>query len=105
MPACLFYLKDQLKPEPFKLVIKVFIIGGLVVFPLIVVQSILAPYNGGIWIESFLLSGLFEEFIKWFLLYFLIYNHTEFDEFFDGIVYAVAIAAGFATVENLFMLF
>lgn len=97
-----FYLKDQLKPEPFKLVIKVFIIGGLVVFPLIVVQSILAPYNGGIWIESFLLSGLFEEFIKWFLLYFLIYNHTEFDEFFDGIVYAVAIAAGFATVENLF---
>lgn len=100
-----FYLKDQLKPEPFQLVIKVFIIGGLVVFPLIVVQRILAPLGSGIWIESFLLSGLLEEFIKWFLLYYLIYNHAEFDEFFDGIVYAVAIAAGFATVENLFYVF
>ncbi|TDF88144.1 PrsW family intramembrane metalloprotease [Paenibacillus piri] len=31
--------------------------------------------------------------------------YVEFEEFIDGIVYAVAIAAGFATVENLFYVF
>ena len=100
-----FYLKDSKRPEPLRLILKVFICGGLVVFPLLVIQQLLSPLNNGIFIESFLLSGLLEEFIKWFLMFYLIYHHVEFDEFFDGIVYAVAIAAGFATVENLFYIF
>lgn len=55
--------------------------------------------------QSFVISAFMEEFMKWFLMYFLIYKHVEFDELFDGIVYAVAVAAGFATVENLFYIF
>ena len=50
---------------------------------------------------AFAISAGVEELVKWFVLYHIIYNHTEFDEPYDGIVYAVAISLGFATVENV----
>ncbi len=55
------------------------------------------------WVLSFLISAGLEEFLKWFVLYFVIYKHTSFDEPYDGIVYAVAVSIGFATVENIFL--
>lgn len=99
------YLKGQLQMERLSLLIKVFIAGGMTVFPLLVIQRMLAPLGDGFWLESFLFSGLLEEFVKWSLMYGLIYYHIKFKELFDGIVYAVAVSAGFATVENLFYVF
>ena len=52
-------------------------------------------------VNSLLVSAGVEEFLKWFVMYHIIFNHTEFDEPYDGILYAVAISLGFATVENL----
>ena len=31
--------------------------------------------------------GFLEEFFKWFILFFTIYQHVDFDEHYDGIVY------------------
>jgi RsiW-degrading membrane proteinase PrsW (M82 family) len=56
-------------------------------------------------IFSFVISAGVEEFFKWFVLYHIIYNHTEFDEPYDGIVYAVAVSLGFATLENVMYVF
>ena len=100
-----FYLKDSDQPEPLRLILKMFVAGGLIVFPLIILQSIFNQYFHGMFMQSFFVSGLSEEFVKWALVYFLIFNHVEFDEHFDGIVYSVATAAGFATVENIFYIF
>ncbi|NHN28229.1 PrsW family glutamic-type intramembrane protease [Paenibacillus agricola] len=100
-----FYLKGQHQTEPLSRLIKIFIAGGLVVFPLLVIQRVLAPLGDGFWLESVLYSGLLEEFVKWSLMYGLICHHVEFKQLFDGIVYAVAVSAGFATVENLFYVF
>ena len=42
-----------------------------------------------------------EELLKWSVLYSIIFNHTEFDEPYDGIVYAASVSLGFATLENI----
>ena len=100
-----FYLKDKYSPEPMKLVLRMFICGGLIVFPLLFVQEVMNRIFTSVFTQSFIVSGFTEEFAKWLLIYFVIFSHSEFDEHFDGIVYAVATAVGFATVENLFYIF
>lgn len=43
--------------------------------------------------------------MKWFVLYHLIFRHEAFDEPYDGIVYAVAVSLGYATLENIIYAF
>ncbi|MRN53407.1 glutamic-type intramembrane protease PrsW [Paenibacillus monticola] len=97
-----FYLKDKYDQEPLHMVIKVFLLGFLIVFPVMIIQrGLVLGLNGGPYVDSFLISSGVEECLKWFVLYHMIYNHTEFDEPYDGILYAVAISLGFATIENV----
>ncbi len=97
-----FYLKDKYDQEPLLMVLKVFIVGLLIVFPVMIIQrGMVLGLNGGPYVDSFLISSGVEECLKWFVLYHMIYNHTEFDEPYDGILYAVAISLGFATIENV----
>jgi RsiW-degrading membrane proteinase PrsW (M82 family) len=101
-----FYLKDEYESEPISVVFRTFMFGSLLVFPIMFIQHVLHTEHiikSG-FIEAFLSSSLLEEFFKWFILFYAIYQHVEFDEPFDGIVYGVAVSLGFATVENIFYL-
>lgn len=101
-----FYLKDEYESEPISVVLRTFMFGALLVFPIMFIQHVLHTEHiikSG-FIEAFLSSSLLEEFFKWFILFYAIYQHVEFDEPFDGIVYGVAVSLGFATVENIFYL-
>lgn len=100
-----FYLKDRYEPEPLRIIVKLFIAGGLAVFPMLIIENVLVRLFSGPWAQAYIVAGLSEEFIKWFLVYYLMFAHKEFDEWFDGIVYGAAIAAGYATIENLFYIF
>ncbi|MDQ1909446.1 glutamic-type intramembrane protease PrsW [Paenibacillus sp. GD4] len=101
-----FYLKDRYDTEPIALVAKMFVLGMLLVFPVMVLQHTFFEVLGSHpFFYSFVLSSGFEEFFKWLLLYLLIYKHASFDEPYDGIVYAVTVSLGFATVENVFYAF
>jgi protease PrsW len=51
--------------------------------------------------SSFILVALSEELLKFFVLIAFPYQRTFFNEPFDGIVYAVMISMGFATLENI----
>ena len=51
--------------------------------------------------DAFVLSGFVEELAKWVVLIAAVYHWDEFDEPLDGVVYGVAVALGFATLENL----
>jgi len=102
-----FYLKDEYGVEPVKTVLRAFLSGVLVVFPIMFIQYIAeqetiitTPF-----IEAFVTSSLLEEFGKWFLMFFVVYKHADFDEPYDGIVYGAAVSLGFATLENIFYLF
>lgn len=105
---CFFYLKQhQYESEPIGPVVRSFVFGAMLVFPVMVIQHgfkvedfLQSPFS-----QSYIMSGLLEEFLKWFIFYFTVYIHIEFSDFYDGIVYGVAISLGFASVENVFFLF
>jgi protease PrsW len=50
---------------------------------------------------SILVVGFSEEFSKFIVLRFYIFQKKDFNEPFDGIVYSVVISMGFAMVENI----
>lgn len=100
-----FYLKDRFT-EPLHLIIRNLIYGAILVLPIMFMQYVLQAEgigNGNL-IHSFFVIALLEEFFKWFIFIYTIYHHTAFDAHYDGIVYAVAIGLGFATLENFLYL-
>lgn len=99
------YLRDRIT-EPLWLIARMFVTGALIVLPIMFIQyGIQSEVNHvPILVEAFLSSAFLEEFFKWFMFMFLIYQHEEFDNHYDGIVYASAISLGFASLENVFYL-
>lgn len=101
-----FYLKDKYEPEPLHMVAKTFVFGLLLVFPVMVLQfGLQEEISFDVWGKSFIIAGVIEEFFKWFIIYITVFKHVEFNEEYDGIVYAVAVSLGFATLENFFYLY
>ncbi|MBS4173298.1 glutamic-type intramembrane protease PrsW [Bacillus sp. FJAT-49736] len=100
---CYFYLRDQYEQEPILLVIKSFMYGAILTFPIMFIQHVLTTENvlQGKFGIAFISTSLLEEFFKWFILYFAVYMHGDFNEPYDGIVYGVSVSLGFATVENI----
>ncbi|WP_210365547.1 glutamic-type intramembrane protease PrsW [Bacillus sp. REN3] len=101
-----FYLKDQYDSEPISLVFKTFVFGALLVFPLMFFQYVLAAEGlfQGDFTKAFGTVGLLEEFFKWFILYYTVFQHVSFDEPYDGIVYGASVSLGFASAENILYL-
>ncbi|GLB58016.1 glutamic-type intramembrane protease PrsW [Cytobacillus sp. NCCP-133] len=101
-----FYLKDQYESEPISMVFKTFLFGALLVFPIMFIQYVLETEGvlQSSLLDAFLSSSLLEEFFKWFILFYTIYQHITFDEPYDGIVYGASVSLGFATAENIFYL-
>lgn len=100
-----FYLKDYYETEPISVVLKAFLYGVCLVFPIMFLQYVLEAE--GIVHSDFnssLSIALLEEFFKWFILMFVIYQHIAFDEPYDGIVYGAAVSLGFASMENILYL-
>jgi RsiW-degrading membrane proteinase PrsW (M82 family) len=97
-----FYLKDRYVSEPISMVMRMFTFGVLVVFPTMVIQrGFVLSFGDNPFLFAFVWSGLIEESVKWLLVYHLIFSHSVFDEPYDGIVYAVAVSLGYATLENI----
>lgn len=102
-----FYLKDRFNTEPLLPIIRSFLYGALLVFPIMFIQYAFSVENIGQspFVSSFILTGMLEEFFKWFIFIYTIYKFTDFDSVYDGIIYGVAISLGFATLENILYLF
>ncbi|MFD1018510.1 glutamic-type intramembrane protease PrsW [Thalassobacillus hwangdonensis] len=101
------YLNKKIELEPLPLIFRTFILGMVLVFPLMFIQYAFRTEGvlGSPILESIILAGLLEEFFKWFVFIFVVYKHGAFDHHYDGIIYGVAISLGFATVENIIYLF
>jgi RsiW-degrading membrane proteinase PrsW (M82 family) len=102
-------LKDEYNREPRKHLLISFFLGVLSIVPAILLETPLiwtssyAFFNStlGNGIKAFFLVALPEEIVKFFMLKRYAYRQPEFDEPFDGIVYAVMVGMGFATAENI----
>lgn len=96
-----FYRCDRYEPEPVKLVVRTFIVGMLVALALATVYSGLDyPWGPYMW-AAVLFAPLVEEPAKFLAVRWTVYNSRQFNEPFDGIIYAVSAALGFAAVENI----
>lgn len=84
-----FYLKDEYDSEPISVVFRAFVFGALLVFPIMFIQYVLDVENvvQSELIHAFFSISLLEEFFKWFVLIYTVYQHMDFDEPYDGIVY------------------
>lgn len=101
------YLKDEFEQEPITMVVRSFIFGALLVFPIMFIQFAVKEEAGLIspFAVSFIQVAFIEEFMKWFVVLVAVYYHVHFNQRYDGIVYASAIALGFASVENMLYIF
>ncbi len=101
------YFRDKYEREPLGLLIRALLAGVIIVMPVIFVEKfllVLNPFQGKIssaGYNAFVVAGFTEEFFKFAALYLLIWRNPEFNEKFDGIVYAVFISLGFAAMENI----
>ncbi|MCB8994821.1 MAG: PrsW family intramembrane metalloprotease [Bacteroidales bacterium] len=101
------YFRDKYEKEPFQLLFKALLVGCLIVIPVFFTERFFELLNPGIgamgdaFYTSFIVAGVTEEVFKFAGLYFLIWRNPEFNEKFDGIVYAVFVSLGFAAVENI----
>ncbi|MCK6461685.1 MAG: PrsW family glutamic-type intramembrane protease [Planctomycetes bacterium] len=94
----LFWRRDA-RREPKALVLKLFALGAVAAAPAYFIEAWLPGPTTRLY-DNFIRVGLVEELMKLLPFLVFIYRHREFDEPMDGIVYAVAVALGFATVEN-----
>ncbi|NMB38230.1 MAG: PrsW family intramembrane metalloprotease [Firmicutes bacterium] len=102
-----FYLQDRFEPEPFFLLVRVFLAGAAsVVFAALLEY----PFSSFLTQEhslttkaimSFLVIGLGEEFFKAAAVYFAAFKSYELNEPMDGIIYGITAGIGFSVVENI----
>jgi len=106
------YLRDRHEREPFWLLFVSFIYGGLsTVITLIIslpVNLLFISRPADVlnqFYTAFFKVALIEEFSKFIFVRFVLYRNKNFNEPFDGVVYAIMVGMGFATVENIIYVF
>ena len=113
---CFFYIWllnhfDRFKREPRLLIFKLFAAGLVTPLIAMLLEMIsiplceLLPPGISIPAQAFLGIAVVEEGVKIAALVIIVRNRSEFDEILDGAVYAVAVAMGFALLENIMYIF
>ena len=114
--AIFIYRKDKFEKEPLRMLAKAFFFGCLSVIPAILIEQALqlgfffmggeymSGFETGIY-NGFIVAGCSEELCKLALLALAVWKAPDFNEYFDGIVYATFVALGFAGIENLMYVF
>ena len=113
-PTCFllwhFYHADKYKQESKRLLVGTFVLGAFSVVPAFFIEILFkspSPEAGfvDVFIYFLLGVGLVEELMKFISVRIYAYRSKQFDEPMDGIVFGVAAALGFATVENILYVF
>lgn len=105
------YIKDKYEKESKRVLLYSFLLGAILS---IIITTILylffdlflpLPDDYSIWqqfVKAFFVVALIEEFSKYIMVRYYAQPKKDFNEPFDGIIYAVMVSMGFAAVENLF---
>ncbi|MBQ9016343.1 MAG: PrsW family intramembrane metalloprotease [Firmicutes bacterium] len=103
------YRMDKVEKEPWRLIFKLMVFGALSCIPASVMEmaidSAMPAYPEGSLsyavTMAFCSAAFCEELCKFAFLRFGTWKNPEFGYRFDGIVYGVAVAVGFAVLENI----
>ena len=106
------YFQDKYQKEPIKTLLKAFFAGMLAIVFTMVLDFLIDLTLGNIpvlsntvFYDAFLTAGIPEELSKFLIFMIFIWRDKNFDEYFDGIVYACFISLGFACLENIMYVF
>ncbi|HVN59560.1 MAG TPA: PrsW family glutamic-type intramembrane protease [Bacteroidales bacterium] len=105
------YIRDKYEKEPVICLLKALFIGVLLVLPIVLVESITGQFSNDFpaaarpFYNGFFVAALTEEGFKFGAFMLFIWKSRDFNEKFDGIVYAVYISLGFAAIENIFYVY
>jgi protease PrsW len=109
--AIYIYLRDKYEKEPMVALIKALLTGVLIFIPIFLIEIILNYFASGFdglfktCYHAFLVASLTEEGFKYLAFILFFWHSRNFNEKFDGIVYAVFISLGFAAIENIFYVY
>jgi RsiW-degrading membrane proteinase PrsW (M82 family) len=102
------YLKDKHEREPLGLLLISFLYGGLstiltlfISWPISMLILLKEDDVVHQFFNAFFKVALVEEFSKFVFVRFILFYNKNFNEPFDGIVYAIMVSMGFATLENV----
>jgi RsiW-degrading membrane proteinase PrsW (M82 family) len=103
------YFRDKYEKEPIKQLIKALVAGMIIVIPILFTESIIGDFGqslnlstrGYAFFNAFGVAAFSEESFKFLAFLLIIWRSKDYNERFDGIVYAVFISLGFAFVENV----
>ncbi len=103
------YVKDKYEKEPLSMLLKA-LLGGvlsailtvilLMAFEFATVTTFANDISKALY-DAFCQAALPEEACKLFFLYLFIWKSKYFNEYYDGIEYAVCVGLGFAGLENI----
>ncbi len=105
-----FFLKEDVHPEPRKLLLYAFAIGAIISLPVLATQIIFQGAHNFfpplLKTTLVLVLGLafIEEIFKFLAAYWAINDKSAFDEPVDAMIYMITAALGFATIENIFII-
>ncbi len=105
------YFRDKYEKEPVALILKGILLGAIIIFPVGLIEKYISGFGTGFEkipkaaYDGFIVAGATEEVFKFLMVFILIWRNRNFNEKFDGIVYAVSVSLGFAAVENIFYVF
>lgn len=116
LPPLLLWIyvwKHDAHPEPSGQLLKAVLLGVAISIPVSLVENVIefillgdgAETLIGTTIDAFFVAALPEESFKLLALWLVLRKNRNFDEHYDGIVYAVCVGLGFAAVENVFYVF
>lgn len=108
------YKKDKVEKEPRGLLLKLFLLGALSCGPAIFLEEFLTGIIDGFFesfgdyntyhyafIYNFVGIALVEEGLKWGILRLYAFSDKNYNCLFDGLIYAVFVSLGFASLENI----
>ena len=104
-----FYLQEDPHPEPKRLILITFIVGGLMALPVLILQILAQDALSFFNIERngiimIVILALIEEIFKFTAAFWVTNKNSNFDEPIDAMIYIVIAALGFATVENILVM-
>ena len=110
---CAFYIfiRDKYEKEPLRLLFLGVFFGVIISAPIVHMAGFIAmfiPETGQLmdaFLRSFFVASFVENLFKYAVLFFLVWRNNNFNEKFDGIVYATFISLGFAGIENVLYVF
>lgn len=99
-----FWLKEDIHPEPAKILTLAFLGGMLAVLFVLPLQKIVYDYLRDYTFTSFTLWAAIEEITKFGFVYYIALRKKIVDEPVDDMIYLIVSALGFVTFENTLFL-